>query len=440
MNKKNSIFTYKICHSDVTLKDKITANMSLNTQILIAAILGIAFGFLLSVFPQSSFFTSSLYGLGIISSIFIGLLKMLLIPLIFSSIVVGVSNLQAGGQLGKVWKITVACCVTTTTLALILGIGCAHLFDVGKGVDITLFQNDMNQYQTPDTLTPTSFFTNFIQNTLINPFKAFAEGNVLAVVVFALFIGVALVHGGERFKAVRQLAAQFFEIMMLMIRWVMKLAPLGIFALLAKLIATEDLSVLSSLAEFAVVVTGTTIFHGAVVLPLLLWIFGKMDPVTFFKGTRAALITAFATSSSSATMPLSMKCAQENLKVSPATAGFVIPLGTQLNMDGTALYEAAAALFVANLIGLDLSLGQQLIVCLTAMIASLGAPGIPSAGMVTMIMVLQSVGLPAEAIAILLPIDRLLDTVRTVVNVQGDMMISVVVDRHTRETVTEPNS
>lgn len=424
----------------MTLKDKITANMSLNTQILIAAILGIAFGFLLSVFPQSSFFTSSLYGLGIISSIFIGLLKMLLIPLIFSSIVVGVSNLQAGGQLGKVWKITVACCVTTTTLALILGIGCAHLFDVGKGVDITLFQNDMNQYQTPDTLTPTSFFTNFIQNTLINPFKAFAEGNVLAVVVFALFIGVALVHGGERFKAVRQLAAQFFEIMMLMIRWVMKLAPLGIFALLAKLIATEDLSVLSSLAEFAVVVTGTTIFHGAVVLPLLLWIFGKMDPVTFFKGTRAALITAFATSSSSATMPLSMKCAQENLKVSPATAGFVIPLGTQLNMDGTALYEAAAALFVANLIGLDLSLGQQLIVCLTAMIASLGAPGIPSAGMVTMIMVLQSVGLPAEAIAILLPIDRLLDTVRTVVNVQGDMMISVVVDRHTRETVTEPNS
>ncbi len=424
----------------MTLKDKITSAMSLNTQILIAAILGIAFGFLLSLFPQSSFFSTSLYGLGIISSIFIGLLKMLLIPLIFSSIVVGVSNLQAGGQLGKVWRVTVACCITTTTLALILGIGCAHLFDVGKGVDIALFQNDMNQYQTPDTLTPSSFFTNFIQNTLINPFKAFAEGNVLAVVVFALFIGVALVHGGERFKAVRQLSAQFFEIMMLMIRWVMKLAPLGIFALLAKLIATEDLSVLSRLAEFAVVVTGTTIFHGAVVLPLLLWIFGKMDPVTFFKGTRAALITAFATSSSSATMPLSMKCAQENLKVSPATAGFVIPLGTQLNMDGTALYEAAAALFVANLIGLDLSLGQQLIVCLTAMIASLGAPGIPSAGMVTMIMVLQSVSLPAEAIAILLPIDRLLDTVRTVVNVQGDMMISVVVDRHTRETVMEPNS
>ncbi len=416
-------------------QDDITiyAPMSLNTQILVAAILGVLFGFLLNLLPGSAFYDGSLYGLSIASSIFIGLLKMLLIPLIFSSIVVGVSNLQASGQLSRVWKITLLCCVTTTTLALILGLACAHLFDVGKGVDVRLFQDAMSQHQTPDTLTPSSFFTNFIQNTLINPFKAFAEGNVLAVVVFALFVGVALVKGGEQFRTVRRLSHQFFDIMMLMIGWVMKLAPLGIFALLAKLIATEDVTVLSRLAEFAVVVTSTTIFHGLVVLPLLLWLFGKMNPVTFFKGTRAALITAFATSSSSATMPLSMKCAQENLKVRPQTAGFVIPLGTQLNMDGTALYEAAAALFIANLMGLDLTLGQQLVVCATAMIASLGAPGIPSAGMVTMIMVLQSVGLPAEAIAILLPIDRLLDTVRTVVNVQGDMMISVVVDRYTRD-------
>ena len=407
--------------------------MSLNTQILIAAILGVLFGFLLTTFPQSTFFDIGLYGVGIASSLFIGLLKMILIPLIFTSIVVGVSNLQAGGQLSRTWKITLMCCVTTTSLALILGLTCAHLFNVGKGVDVLMFQDAMAQHQTPDTLTPSSFFTNFIQNTLINPFKAFADGNVLAVVIFALFIGVALVAGGDSFRTVRKLSLQFFDIMMLMIGWIMKLAPLGIFALLAKLIATEDISVLSRLAEFAAVVTGTTVFHGLVVLPLLLWVFGKMDPITFFKGTRAALITAFATSSSSATMPLSMKCAQENLGVRPQTAGFVIPLGTQLNMDGTALSEAAAALFIANLMGLDLSLGQQLVVCATAMIASLGAPGIPSAGMVTMIMVLQSVGLPAEAIAILLPIDRLLDTVRTVVNVQGDMMISVVVDRYTRE-------
>lgn len=410
--------------------------MSLNSQIFIAAVLGVIFGFVLNLYPNTEFFDGSIYGLSILSSIFIGLLKMLLTPLIFSSIVVGVSNLEATGQLNRTWKITLLCCVTTTTLALILGITCAHLFNVGKGVDVVLFQEAMQSHQGPDTLTPSAFFTNFIQNTLINPFKAFAEGNVLAVVVFALLVGVALVKGGERFKTVKNLSQQFFDIMMLMIGWVMKIAPLGIFALLAKLIATEDVSVLSRLAEFAAVVTGTTIFHGVVVLPLLLWIFGKMDPITFFKGTRTALITAFATSSSSATMPLSLRCTQENLGVRPQTAGFVIPIGTQLNMDGTALYEAAAALFIANLMGLDLTLGQQLIVCATAMIASLGAPGIPSAGMVTMIMVLQSVGLPAEAIAILLPIDRILDTVRTVVNVQGDMMISVVVDRYTKEEST----
>jgi len=413
--------------------------MNLNTQILIAAIFGVLFGLLLTAQPDTVFAVNSLYGLGILSSIFIGLLKMLLIPLIFSSIVVGVSNLQAGGQFGRVWKVTALSCLTTTTLALILGISCAHIFEVGKGIDITVFQAAMQSHETPATLTPSSFLTNFIQNTLINPFKAFSDGNVLAVVVFALFLGVALVKGGERFNSVRQISQQFFEIMMMLVGWVMKLAPIGIFALLAKLIATEDLSVLSRLFEFAVVVTGTTIFHGLVVLPLLLWVFGKMNPITFFRGARAALVTAFATSSSSATMPLSLKCAQENLGVRPQTAGFVIPLGTQLNMDGTALYEAAAALFIANLMGLDLSLTQQIIVCLTAIIASLGAPGIPSAGMVTMIMVLQSVGLPAEAIAILLPIDRLLDTVRTVVNVQGDMMISVVVDRYAKQVETEPS-
>ncbi len=409
--------------------------MTLNTQIFIAAVLGVAFGFLLTQFPHTDFFDISLYVLTIASSIFIGLLKMLLVPLIFSSIVVGVSNLQSGGQFGRVWRITLMCCVTTTAIALFIGIMGTHLFEVGKGMDVSLFKEAMSQHPVPtETLTPGSFLTHFIQNTLVNPFKAFSEGNVLAVVVFAFFIGAALVHGGERFQGVRQLFLQFFNMMMMLVGWIMKLAPIGIFALLAKLLATENVAVLGSLFEFAVVVTGTTIFHGIVVLPLLLWIFGKMNPIHFFKGSRPALITAFATSSSSATLPLTLQCARDNLGVRPQIAGFVVPIGAQMNMDGTALYEAAAALFIANLIGLDLSIGQQIIVCLTAMIASLGAPGIPSAGMVTMIMVLQSVGLPAEAIAILLPIDRILDTVRTVVNVQGDMVISVIVNRYTENT------
>lgn len=407
---------------------------SLNTQIFIAAILGLAFGWLISLGDPTNaevatWKSTSLYILGLLSGVFIGLLKMLLIPLIFCSIVVGVANLQAIGRFGRVWKVALLCFVTTTTCALILGLACAHIFDTGKGLDIALFQDAMTTHQTPDTLSPSAFFSNFIQNTLINPFKAFTDGNVLSVVIFALLIGAVIVAGRGQFDTVQRFFQQSFEMMMRLVQWVMYIAPIGIFALLAKLVATSDFAVLGSLAKFATVVTGTTIFHGLVVLPILLWLFGRISPWRFFKVARPALITAFATSSSAATMPLSMRCAQE-LGVSPQVSGFVIPLGAQLNMDGTALYEAAAALFIANLMGLELSLTQQIIVCLTAMLASLGAPGIPSAGMVTMIMVLQSVGLPAEAIAILLPIDRLLDTVRTAVNVQGDMMISAVVQRH----------
>ncbi|KAF7276610.1 hypothetical protein GWI33_010032, partial [Rhynchophorus ferrugineus] len=312
---------------------------------------------------------------------------MLLIPLIFTSIVVGVANLQAIGRFGRVWKITILCFFTTTTLALGLGLLCAHLFHPGEGLNIALFQDAMSAHQTPDTLSPSAFFTNFIQHTLINPFKAMADGNVLSVVIFALLIGAVIVSGRGKFKVVETCFQQLFEMMMKLVQWVMVLAPLGIFALLSKLLATEDFTVLGSLAKFAVVVTGTTIFHGLIVLPFLLWVVTRITPLRFFKVARPALITAFATSSSSATMPLSMQCAQ-NLGVRPLFVGFVVVLGAQLNMDGTALYEAAAALFIANLMGLELSFTQQLIVCLTAMLASLGAPGIPSAGMVTMIMVL----------------------------------------------------
>ena len=164
-------------------------------------------------------------------------------------------------------------------------------------------------------------------------------------------------------------------------------------------------------------------------MPLILYLITGKSPLWFWRGAREALVTAFATSSSSATLPITLRCATQHLHVKPEIAGFVIPLGATINMDGTALYEAAAALFIANLAGIELNLAQQLIVFFTAMIAAMGAPGIPSAGMVTMVLVLQSVGLPAEAIAILLPIDRLLDTLRTTVNVEGDMVGSLVVQK-----------
>jgi Na+/H+-dicarboxylate symporter len=235
--------------------------------------------------------------------------------------------------------------------------------------------------------------------------------------------------GGERFKNILTLLQEGLEVTMHIVSWVMRLAPLGIMSLLIKLIAMQDAAMLSTLAKFVALVIGSLLVHGVLLLPLILYLVTGKSPLWFWRGARESLITAFATSSSSATLPVTLRCTTQHLHVKPEIAGFVVPLGATINMDGTALYEAAAAIFIANLAGIELSMAQQLIVFFTAMIAAMGAPGIPSAGMVTMVMVLQSVGLPAEAIAILLPIDRLLDTLRTAVNVEGDMVGSLVVQK-----------
>jgi Na+/H+-dicarboxylate symporter len=273
------------------------------------------------------------------------------------------------------------------------------------------------------------FFSRFLGSLFQNPVAALAQGNVLAVVVFALLLGIALVVGGERYNNILVLLQELLELVLMLVGWIMRLAPLGIMALLLKLVATQDISLLGTLAEFVVLVVGTTLLHGMVVLPLILYLVTRMAPLRFWRGAREALITAFATSSSSATLPVTLRCVEQHLHVKRDIAGFVVPLGATLNMDGTALYEAAAALFIANLAGVELNLAQQMIVFVTAMIAAMGAPGIPSAGMVTMVMVLQSVGLPAEAIAVLMPVDRFLDTFRTAVNVEGDMVGSLVVQK-----------
>jgi Na+/H+-dicarboxylate symporter len=273
------------------------------------------------------------------------------------------------------------------------------------------------------------FIAQFFHSLFVNPFKALANGDVLAIVIFALMLGIALVVGGERYKNILALLQEGLELTMRIVGWVMVIAPFGIAALLVKLVATQDTAMIGTLAKFMAVVISTTLIHGVIILPLLLYLITGKTPLWFWRGAREALVTAFATSSSNATLPITMRCTTQHLHVKPEIAGFVVPLGATVNMDGTALYEAAAALFIANLVGIELSFVQQLIVFLMAMIAAIGAPGIPSAGMVTMVMVLQSVGLPAEAIAILLPIDRLLDTLRTTVNVQGDMIGSLVVQK-----------
>lgn len=402
--------------------------ISLNQMILIAAILGAAIGFGANGMEASTGKTWLIYFSNMIGNLFIDLLKMVLVPLIFTSIVVGVANLQAHAQAGKVWRYTLIFFVLTSSLAMILALVVTGWVKPGKHLEVAMFADSMANFSQM-SMTPSEFFAQFLRSLFLNPFAAFAEGKVLPIVVYALVLGIALVMGANRYPTILKFMQEGLDITMRMVGWIMYLAPLGIAALLIRLLAEQDLAIISTLGTFIGLVFATTLFHGIVVLPLLLFIVTKKSPFWFWRGAREALITAFATSSSSAALPITLRCAQDNLRVRKSIAGFVVPLGATINMDGTALYEAAAALFVANLMGIDLTLTQQLIVFVTAMIASMGAPGIPSAGMVTMIMVLQAVGLPAEAIAILLPIDRLLDTIRTAVNVEGDMIGSLIVDK-----------
>jgi len=402
---------------------------SLNAQILLGAIFGVAAGvYLHGLGAGHQTAQTVLYASGLVGTLFIDLLKMVLIPLVFCSITVGIANLRQHQQMQRVWVTTILFFISSMAIAIVLGMAASLYFKPGAGISINLFEHAMQNFEAKQLPLP-EFFAQFLHGLFVNPFAALSQGNVLAVVMFALMLGIALVMGGERFKHLRTLLQEALDVTMLIVEWVMRLAPLGIMALLIKLVAGQDIAMLAILAKFVAVVVGTLLLHGVVVLPLILYLFTRMSPLVFWRGAREALVTAFATSSSSATLPVTLRCVSQQLNVKPEIAGFVVPLGATINMDGTALYEAAAALFIANLIGVELTIAQQLIVCFTAMIAAMGAPGIPSAGMVTMVMVLQSVGLPAEAIAILLPVDRMLDTLRTTVNVQGDMIGSLVVQK-----------
>jgi Na+/H+-dicarboxylate symporter len=403
--------------------------LSLNTQIFTGAAIGVLIGMAISPLAQDSELRlQSLYALGLVGSVFIDLLKMVLIPLVFTSIVVGVANLQAHNQVHRVWISTLGFFVLSMALAIVLALAASNIFKPGEGMQLAMFQDAMQNFDAHRMTIP-EFFKQFLHELFINPFAALANGKVLAVVIFALFMGIALVMGGERYQNIHKLLQEAQELIMRIVGWIMRLAPLGIMALLAQLVANQDLSLLQTMGKFVTIVVATTLIHGVIILPLLLYLVTGVTPLRFWRGAREALITAFATSSSSATLPVTLRCVENKLHVKPEIAGFVVPLGATINMDGTALYEAAAALFIAHLAGIELGMGQQLVVFFTAMIAAMGAPGIPSAGMVTMVMVLQSVGLPAEAIAILLPIDRLLDTLRTTVNVEGDMVGSLIVQK-----------
>jgi len=260
-------------------------------------------------------------------------------------------------------------------------------------------------------------------------FAAMAQDKVLSVIFFSLLLGVAISSTGEKARPLTVLFEGLNTDMMKVTDWIMRLAPVGVFALMAYTIGTMGLSVVRPLAVYMVTVILGLSIHAVVTLPVLLSIFGKYSPLRFIKDMFGAVATAFSTASSAATLPITMECLRENTGVSNKVASFVLPLGATVNMDGTALYEAVAAMFIAQAYGISLSIWQQLVIMLTATLASIGAAAIPGAGLVTMVIVLRAVNLPLGGIGMILAVDRLLDMLRTAVNVWGDACGTVVVAR-----------
>ena len=399
-----------------------------NHHILIGVLVGLFIGLYIKFNPSVIGSDLIIYVADLIADIFISSLKMVLIPVIFFSISVGIANLSSHKQSSRIWFLTFLFFFISMALAIILGLGSMNLFEPGRGMSLSLFSEQLNNFHSSSIALPV-FIKQFLSGIFVNPLKAMAEGNILGVITFSMFVGLAIAKSGKEFFDIKKIFSSLLGITMKIVSWIVRFSPYGISALIIKLVVQQSPELFITLSKFIMVIIGTTLFHGIVILPLMLYFFTKINLFVLWRGAREAIMTAFATSSSSATIPVTLRVVEKNLKVNSDIAGFVIPIGATMNMDGTALYEASAALFVANLSGIDLGASQQIIIFCTAMIGAIGAPGIPSAGMVTMAMVLQSVGLPLEALAILLPIDRLLDTFRTAVNVEGDIVVSLIVQK-----------
>ena len=261
-----------------------------------------------------------------------------------------------------------------------------------------------------------------------NPIQAMADGNMLQIIIFALFLGLAISLVGSKAAAVKSFFEGFAEIMYKINGLVMQVAPYGVFALIVPVVAANGPAVLLPLAKVIAVMYLATVVHALIVYTLVIKGFSKLTLPEFYKGILPAQVIAFSTCSSAATLPATIKCTEENLGVSKSTASFVLPLGATINMDGSAIYQGVAALFVAQVYALDLTLGQQLTIVLTGTLASIGAAGVPGAGLIILTMVLSSVGLPMEGIALIAGIDRVLDMARTTLNITGDATAAVFID------------
>ncbi len=395
---------------------------SLTTKVILGMVAGILTGLLIRLLPDAPWVTTYITDgvLLVIGKIFITCLKMLVVPLIFVSLVCGTCTLNDASTLGRLGLKTVGLYIFTTCVAITMAICAALLVEPGVGANL-----EGASGFTPQEAPPLS-------NVLINlfpsnPIDSMAKGNALQIIVFALLFGISIAATGKKGKPVADLFLSLNDVIMRLVTLLMNLAPYGVFALMARLFSTIEFGAILNLLKYFFLLLGVLMLHVFVTYFFLLKVVGGLSPITFMRKMEDALLFAFSTSSSSATIPVSMETVNRRLGVKNRVASFTIPLGATINMDGTAMMQGVATVFISQAFSIDLTLGDYIMVIMTATLASIGTAGVPGVGLIMLAMVLQQVGLPLEGIAVIMGVDRLLDMVRTAVNVTGDCAVTCIV-------------
>jgi proton glutamate symport protein len=370
-----------------------------------------------------------------VGELFLRLLQMLVVPLIISSLITGITSLGSTHRLGRLGAGTFAFYLGSSVLAVAAGISLVNVVGPGRGVDPTLLRDEGEGPVVPDVVEGDHDLASLLWDQLMrmvpsNPLEAAAQGDMLPVIFFTLLLGVSMnLVGGKPARVLRDFFEALFEVMMRMTLMVLWLAPVGVLGFMLHAAAGHGLEAFQALGAYVATAFAALAFHALVTLPLLLWTLGRRSPWGHARAMSPALVTAFSTASSSGTLPLTLRCMEHRAGVDTGVSAFVLPLGATVNMDGTALYEVVAVLFIAQLYGADLDLGQQVVVAITALLVSVGAAGIPHAGTIMMVVILDAVGLPTTAVGLILAVDRILDMCRTAVNVWSDSTAAVVVAR-----------
>ncbi len=370
-------------------------------------------------FSTYGFFVEGIFHAG--GKIFVNALKMLVVPLVFVSLVCGTSSLSDPSKLGRLGGKSIALYMFTTFVAVAFAMTTALLFKPGEGFNPDKAPADYVAKESP------GFVQVIIDMVPSNPISAMAEGQMIPIIVFAILFGIAMTYAGEAGKRLTGFFNDLNDVIMNIVNIVMNFAPYGVFCLLAKLAATVDSSAIFAIFNYFMNVFVVLILHAVIVYPLLLKITTGLNPVTLLIKMREVAMFAFSSASSSATLPLTMATARQKLGVSRSVSSFTLPLGATINMDGTAIMQGIATVFIAQVYSVELSTVDLLMVVLTATLASIGAAGVPGVGLILLALVLQQVNLPVEGIALIIGIDRLLDMTRTVVNVTGDSTIATIV-------------